>query len=599
MLSVRSLFLYRFVFQVLSLLAVVVLQGCGGGGGSSSFSDVPNPTLTSQASKTFHFSWPDVTGEIEYRLLEDPDSASGYSQVATIAADATSYDLEVFLPGRINARYILQACNSEVCNDSTPVVVSDTLSDAIGYVKASNTGANDLFGFSVALSSDGNTLAIGAMGESSSTSGINTTPDDNATQAGAVYIFSRNGASWNQQAYIKASNSAANDLFGSSVALSNDGNTLAVGANLEDSSTAGINTSPDEAATDAGAAYVFTRSGTAWTQQAYIKASNPGAGDNFGLPVSLSSDGNTLAVGAFFEDSGTSGINTTSDEAATDAGAAYVFTRSGASWTEQAYIKPSNTGAGDTFGRPLVINGDGNTLAVAARLEDSSTSGINSTPNDLYTNSDVGAVYVFTLSGAAWSEQAYIKASNAGMGDMFGQSVAFSSDGNTLAVGASNESSGTAGINSTPDEAASGAGAAYVYSRSGSTWSEQAYIKASNTETLDTYGISVALSGDGNTLAVGASGEDSASTGINSTPDEAASGAGAAYLYLRSASSWSEQAYIKASNTGSDDDFGISLVLSGDGQTLVIGAYREDSGSSGVNSTSNEAATDAGAVYLY
>ena len=126
------------------------------------------------------------------------------------------------------------------------------------YIKASNTGADDNFGFSVSLSSDGNTLAVGALNEDSSTTGINSAPNEGANAAGAVYTFVRDGVAWSQQAYIKASNTVAGDAFGMSVSLSSGGNTLAVGAHFENSSTTGINSTPNEGAFLAGAVYLFT-----------------------------------------------------------------------------------------------------------------------------------------------------------------------------------------------------------------------------------------------------------------------------------------------------------------------------------------------------
>src|SRR5262249_30824249 len=152
------------------------------------------------------------------------------------------------------------------------------------YVKASNTGSNDEFGYLVTLSADGNTLAVGADGEASSATGINGNQSDNSwSDAGAVYVFVRSAGVWTQQAYVKASNTAAIDYFGSALALSGDGNTLAAGAYAEDSSATGINgNQADNSLSSAGAVYVFVRSGTTWTQQAYVKASNPDAQDGFG-----------------------------------------------------------------------------------------------------------------------------------------------------------------------------------------------------------------------------------------------------------------------------------------------------------------------------
>ena len=139
--------------------------------------------------------------------------------------------------------------------------------------------------------------------------------------------------------------------------------------------------------------YVYTRSAGIWSQQAYVKASNRGNGDEFGISVALSGDGNTLAVGAWFESSSTTGIGSTPDELAFRAGAAYVFTRSAGTWSQRAYVKASNTGAADFFGASVALSSDGNTLVVGAPQEDSSTTGIDGAPDELATNA--GAVYVY------------------------------------------------------------------------------------------------------------------------------------------------------------------------------------------------------------
>jgi trimeric autotransporter adhesin len=579
-----------WIIRTAAFIFLVTLYACsgGGGGGGGARPEAPTLALTPQSIKNFHFTWPDVGDETEYRLLEDATGSSGYSQVATIFADETSYDHEVFLPGRINARYILQACNSGGCNDSDAVYVGD-LTAAIGYVKASNTGADDGFGDNVAFSADGNTLAVGAHAEDSSATGIDgNQANDSATDSGAVYVFARSGSTWSQQAYVKASNTGANDWFGSGVALSADGNTLAVGAAGEDSNATGINQNEtNNLADNSGAAYVFTRSGSTWSQQAYVKASNTGVNDNFGHSVALSADGSSLAVGAHAEDSSATGINgNQTNNLAADSGAVYIFTRSGSTWTQQAYVKASNTGANDYFGYSIALSAEGNTLAVGALGEAEAS----------------GAVYVFTRSVSDWGQQAYVKASNTGGNDLFGVSVALSADGSSLAAGAHAEDSSATGIDGDQtDNTAGGSGAVYVFTRSGSTWSQQAYVKASNTGTEDSFGRSVALSADGSTLAAGALGEDSSATGIGGDQaDNLASTSGAVYVFTRSGSTWSQQAYVKASNTGAIDYFGRSVALSADGSTLAVGAYHEDSSATGIGGNqADNSATYSGAVYLY
>ncbi|HSK03882.1 MAG TPA: hypothetical protein VK932_21665, partial [Kofleriaceae bacterium] len=203
----------------------------------------------------------------------------------------------------------------EVCDDgnarSWDGCDVDCTASALAYVKASNTEASDYFGYSIALSADGTTLAVGAVIEDSAATGIDGDQASNAaTQSGAVYVFVRRGATWVQEAYLKASNTGAGDDFGFSVALSADGSTLAVGARLEDSAATGIDgNQADNTALSSGAVYVFTRSGATWSQQAYVKPSNAGTSDQFGYSIALSADGSTLAVGARLEDSAATGID--------------------------------------------------------------------------------------------------------------------------------------------------------------------------------------------------------------------------------------------------------------------------------------------------
>ncbi len=608
---------------------IMALSACGGGGGGGAGGEtplVPNspespdppgpPALTlllaPQSIKTFHFTWADVGDETEYRLMEDPTGSSGYTELATLPANVTSYDHAVFLPGRVNARYILQACNSEGCKDSPVAFVTGSLADAAGYVKSSNPREFHQFGSSVALSVDGSTLAVGAYGEDSGAVGIDGDQlDTSAPDSGAVYVFARNGAEWHQQAYIKASNTEAGDWFGCSLRLSADGNTLAVGAYGEDSAARTINgDQADNTAVDSGAVYAYVRSGDIWSQQAYIKASNAAAEDFFGFALALSADGNTLAVGAYGEDSVGSGVGGNQDDrclpgacviSTSLSGAAYVFTRSGSSWRQQTYIKASNPLHGDRFGNALALSGDATTLAVGAWRQDGGASGINGDQND---NSaiDSGAVYVFSATADTWSQQAYVKAANVEPDDRFGYSVALSDEGDTLAVGAFYEDGGIGLIDGNPaDNSASNAGAAYVFTRGGSGWRQQAYLKAANAEADDEFGCSLALSGDGSTLAVGACAESGGAFGIDGVQaDNSAPKSGAAYVFTHSSGLWNQQAYVKAPNTDVGDWGGTSVALSNDGQTLALGAPGEDSSASGINGDqADNSVSRCGAVYLY
>ena len=458
------------------------------------------------------------------------------------------------------------------------------------YLKASNTDAYDYFGRSVAVSN--NTVVVGAYSEDSAATGVNGDQNDNsAGVAGAAYVFVRDGTTWTQQAYLKASNTDAGDVFGRSIAVSND--TIVIGARSEDSAATGINgDQDDDSASMSGAAYVFVRDGTTWTQQAYLKASNTDAGDEFGISVAVSND--TIVVGAQYEASAATGVNgDQNDNSASGSGAAYVFVRDGTTWTQQAYLKASNTDANDHFGNSVAVSND--TIVVDAWGEDSAATGVNGNQNDNSADA-AGAAYVFVRDGTTWTQQAYIKASNTGAGDWFGGSVAVSDD--TIVVGAQYEESAATGVNGDQnDNSASCSGAAYVFVRDGTTWTQQAYLKASNTDAHDEFGVSVAVSND--TVVVGALYEDSVATGVNGDQnDNSASSAGAAYVFVRDSTTWTQQAYLKASNTDAGDFFSTSVAVSND--TIVVDAWGEDSAATGVNGNQNDNSADAaGAAYVF
>jgi len=452
-----------------------------------------------------------------------------------------------------------------------------------GYLKAFNADIGDLFGLYVDVSGD--TVVVGAIYEDSSTTGVNSTPNELAEDSGAAYIFIRSGGSWIQQAYLKASNPEEDDHFGSSVAVSGD--TVIVGACSEDGNSLSTLESPNNEALDAGAVYVFNRVGSNWTQQAYLKASNADSGDFFGCSVALSGD--ILVVGADLEDGDSSSTTSLPNDSKTNAGAAYVFIRSGNNWKQQAYLKASNTGVSDSFGSSVDVSGD--TVVVGARYESGNSTSTVTSPNNLAFHA--GAAYVFIRSGSNWSQQAYLKAFNAGAEDAFGGSVAVSGD--TVVVGAYSEDGDSSSSITVPNNSSYSAGAAYVYIRSVNNWSLQAYLKASNAESSDFFGTSVALSD--NTLVVGADLEDGDSSSTMGTPNNLRSGAGAAYVFLRSGSSWTQKDYLKAFNTDYNDLFGYSVAIFG--ETIVAGAYFESGDSSSTVAMPNNLTAAAGAVYVF
>ena len=265
------------------------------------------------------------------------------------------------------------------------------------YIKASNTDATDLFGISLAISDDGETLVISALDEDGSTQGINGRDDNESRGSGAVYVFARDGGQWVQQAYLKSSNSGRNDAF-SMVALSGDGNTLGVSAFDEDSSDTGVGADQsDDSSEDSGAVYVFSRAGGHWAQTAYIKSSNTSPFDQFGTRLFFNRDGSVLAVGVPLEDGSASGVNGAQDDLADEAGAVYLFHRTGDEWRQAAYLKAPASEIYDEYGANVALDDTGETVAVGVRLEDGGSSGVN---GDQSNNSvrDAGAVFVHRLS---------------------------------------------------------------------------------------------------------------------------------------------------------------------------------------------------------
>jgi hypothetical protein len=442
--------------------------------------------------------------------------------------------------------------------------------------------------YQVALSGDGLALVVGARREDSN----GHEADDSLQNSGAAYVFRRRSldAPWAQQAYLKASNPGAVDSFGERVAMSGDGNVVAVAATGEDGGGSGVNGPDqlDDSKVESGAVYVFRSHPTqGWAQEAYVKASNPGRSDYFGYALALNRDGSTLAVGARLEASSFRGINGNAQQQADDqrpgSGAAYVFRRSGGSWHQEAYVKAPNADEQDQFGSALALSANGNLLAVGAPKEDSSATGLNGNQSSNGAE-DSGAVYVYRRAGASWSHAAYVKASNTDVDDWFGNAVALSGDGSTLAVG-SDESSAARGVNGDQSSNASpNSGAVYVFSAVGNGWQQQAYVKAAHADAYDHFGTDeLALDATGTHLVVAAIYEDSSETdavnGDQSLND--AETTGAAYVFVRTGTSWSQQAYLKPDVSSrrrllpdAPVSFGLSVDINDSGTIVAAGAER-------------------------
>ncbi|MEI8026018.1 MAG: hypothetical protein WCI18_06700 [Pseudomonadota bacterium] len=448
--------------------------------------------------------------------------------------------------------------------------------------------------------------ASGQLGNST----IILTVSDGALAASDSFLFTVTKAGWNQEAYLKASNAEINDAFGYSVGLS--GGTAIVGARWEDSYqitiTNGTTSSADNSTVDAGASYIYRRIGSTWAQQAFLKASNTKASDSYGIAVAISGD--TAVVGNMGDSSNqttiTNGTTSNFDISVSSSGASYIYKRTGTTWAQEAYLKASNANASDYFGNSLALSGD--TAVIGAYDEDSSQTTITSGQTLSTDNSagGAGAAYIYRRTGSLWAQEAYLKASNTDSSDYF-SSNALAISGDTIIVGAyledSNQTTISNGTTSSMNNSAGNSGASYIYKRTGSLWAQEAYIKASNANANDYFGYSAAISGD--TAIIGAQGEASSqitiTNGTTSSSDNSAGSAGASYVYRRSASTWVQEAYLKASNANANDSFGFSVAISGD--TAIIGAQGEASSqitiTNGTTSSPDNSATQAGASYIY
>lgn len=475
---------------------------------------------------------------------------------------------------------------------------------AIHFIKAFNNTPDeelpgevfvrgDEFGASMALSGD--TLVVGAPNEDSGLDG----EEGAASDSGAVYVFRRHNGAWQQEANLKAPNAEAGDRFGYAVDI--DGDVLVVGADGEDSGTDSHvdGEMNDNSQTDSGAVYVYRRSNGIWRHEAYLKGLDPfdtsnqgfrfgksvavdgdvvvgGAlyfnergivyafrhvddvwqrkefirahneddGDQFGHSLAL--DGDTLVVGAQLEDSAYRGAIqgpvAAPDDGAENSGAVYVYNYLEESevWSQVAYLKASNSERNDLFGYSVAVYGD--LIAVGASGEDSGAGGINGSQSH-NGEAQSGAVYVFRHHGDfGWDQESYLKASNPGFNDRFGHALALKD--NALIIGAWGESSAARGVNGNEgDNETPASGSAYVFGYEQSGWRQRAYLKATNTDLGDVFGRSVAIdnrTSGMHTIAVGAPGEDSATTSINGNQNDdcdttpsinCAENSGAVYVY--------------------------------------------------------------------
>ena len=574
-------------------------------------------TLAGPAGSNIEVEWStsssQATPGVDYTTVTNQSATifTGQSQVTlpVITTDDSDYEIDEIL----NVDITITGGSVNVIDGSAVGTILNDDCPATGwcqqaYVKSINSDAGDAFGKSLAISD--NTMAVGAFNEysnqSSITNGTTASSDNSFSNSGAVYVYNRNSGTWVQEAYIKASNAGANDLFGHTLDL--DGDTLVVGADDEDSNqttiTNGPTASTDDSASNSGAVYVFSRTGGTWAQTAYIK-SPTGDSDEYGRRIAFKGD--TLIVGAYRDDSSqdyvTNGTGAPVDSGADSSGAAYVYRRYSGTWVQEAYLKSSNLTSFDFFGGQVAT--DGNIVAAGSNSDDSNQTFVTNGNDAPENNSafDSGAVFLFEKSGGSWQQTAFLKASNSQIQDRFGDHMAV--DGDLVVVGApyedSNQTTVTNGNGSSSDNTNTDSGAAYVFGRVNGTWVQQAYLKPSNNTGDDRFGSYVSIHGD--RIAVGSPREDSNEKLVSGTAsgDDSFNSSGAVYLYERVAGNWTQTNYIKAPNAQAEDQFG--SIVDNQGDYIVVGAHLEDSDQRGITNApraeTNDNAASSGAVYVF
>ena len=383
-----------------------------------------------------------------------------------------------------------------------------TLAPFSGYaqqVKLQPAAGADLssFGEAVDISGDGQFAIVGADGD-----GLH------GENAGAAFIFVRDGKQYKQMARLAPPDLETFDFFGRSVAISDDGFWAIVGAPGDD----------DEGASS-GSAYVFSRISGSWKLQAKLTASDGAGQDSFGEAVAISAKGEYALVGAIRD-----------DDAGVDAGSAYVFLNTGSSWKEQAKLTASNSADGLLFGRILTLSSDG--AYALFGVENDEVNGMLS-----------GSAYVFARTGSAWKEQAQIIPDDGAIQDFFGKSVSLNADGKYALISANGD-----------DDLGPSSGSAYIYERRNDAWIFKDKLTASDGDTGDLFGDAVSMSSDGRYAVVGASFDE-----------DGANGAGSAYVFELSGDKWIEKAKIMADVPVEDGRMGAAVAMSANAAYVIIG----------------------------
>jgi uncharacterized protein YciU (UPF0263 family) len=357
------------------------------------------------------------------------------------------------------------------------------------------------------MSSDGSTVLVGAIEGRG--------PENEGFGMGAAYVFNRSDGEWQETARLNATDGDDGDEFGRAIALSDDGQTAIIGAPSDRYSNA----------SGVGSAYIFDRIDSGWQQTATLAADDRDRGDRFGSSVALSGDGSTAIAGAVLDE----------DPHGKYAGSAYVFERSG-DWQQTAKLVAEDGSEKDNFAASVAVSGDGGMATIGA------------TGNENSDGVPAGAVYVFERSDD-WQQKTKLTLEDVTFSDRLGTAITMSANGDTVVIGNSGDQN-PAGVNT---------GSAYVFEQNGD-WQQTAKLSAEDGDSNDYFGDSISVSSGGGTVIVGARGDD--------RPD--VEDTGSAYVFEQN-TDWQQAAKLTIDDADRGDDFGISVAMSGDGGTAVVG----------------------------
>ena len=500
------------------------------------------PSLSFPTTKTFRFNWQEISHATHYRLLEKLEK-SNFTQVGRdINHDILIYDYLVPLHLRVKVDFKLETCFIGGCLSSREISIDndEDYANNIGTFSPEDQNTDDRYGENLLISDTGDVLVVSAERDDS----LDSSSDNNLTNSGAIYTYDKQGNEWVLNKKLKSNEVSENERFGSVTDLSGNGNIIAVGI-------------PEKNQVE-----IFSRNDDGqWHFQENISIRYVDTNSNFGTSLSLSHDGRLLAVGIPGDNDNShhlrndrSGIQILINEnieQPEDSGAVVVFeNKPSVGWTEVAYIKSPTPIQSAEFGEGIDFDGEGHTLAVASRKDLTS-----------------GEFDIFVYENEQWEHQDNFTSSSQLVNDRLGDNLILSRTGDLLITSAAQQN----GFHR--DERLVRSGYVFIFELEGNNWVEKLALFPQNAGEFDLFGSSIALSPDGNYLAIGAIGEGSDAIGVHGditlVDNNLREKSGAVYLYQKSNDDWNQIAFLKPQNIEGIISFGGNVAIDTNAQNLV------------------------------